>query len=231
MRWSAKSNMAKRNIEETFQAIRPRGQRGIPSAPAIGIGVTGDGDLSGSLSQAGQQIAQLQAAYQQQAALISANTVALQSNTTSRSGTPAANPVARVASGLLGGGLGLLSPIISGIANLFGGSPAPVALPAYTPPAPVSISANLTAPPSGGGSSPPPVYVPDITVLNTQTSQVSAPSPVNSSAPAPAAAPQITVTVHAMDSQSFMDRSSDIANAVREAMLNSHSINDVIASL
>jgi hypothetical protein len=225
--------MAKQNIEETFQAIRPRGQRGIPSAPAIGIGVTGNGDLSGSLSQAGQQIAQLQAAYQQQAALISANTLALQSNTTSRSGTSAANPVGRVASGLLGGGLGLLSPIISGIANLFGGSPAPLVLPAYTPPAPVSISANLTAPSSDGGSRPPPVYVPNLTVVNTPASQVSAPVPAagSSSVPATTAAPQITVNVHAMDSQSFMDRSSDIANAVREAMLNSHSINDVIASL
>jgi hypothetical protein len=34
-----------------------------------------------------------------------------------------------------------------------------------------------------------------------------------------------------MDSQSFLDRSDDIANAVRAAMLNSHPINDVIASL
>jgi len=37
--------------------------------------------------------------------------------------------------------------------------------------------------------------------------------------------------VNAMDSQSFMDRSTDIANAVREAMLNMHPINDVVASL
>jgi hypothetical protein len=58
-------------------------------------------------------------------------------------------------------------------------------------------------------------------------------------APAPAAgsisqansAPQITVNVNAMDSQSFMDRSTDIANAVREAMLNMHPINDVVARL
>jgi hypothetical protein len=44
-------------------------------------------------------------------------------------------------------------------------------------------------------------------------------------------APQITVNVNAMDSQSFMDHSTDIANAVREAMLNMHPINDVVASL
>jgi hypothetical protein len=34
-----------------------------------------------------------------------------------------------------------------------------------------------------------------------------------------------------MDSQSFMDRSGDIANSVREAMLNLHPINDVVANL
>jgi hypothetical protein len=42
---------------------------------------------------------------------------------------------------------------------------------------------------------------------------------------------QITVHVNAMDSQSFMDRSGDIASAVREAMLNLHPINDVVANL
>jgi len=34
-----------------------------------------------------------------------------------------------------------------------------------------------------------------------------------------------------MDSRSFMDHSSDIAQAVRDAMLNMHSINDVISNL
>ncbi len=41
----------------------------------------------------------------------------------------------------------------------------------------------------------------------------------------------VTVNVSAMDSQSFMDRSNDIASAVREAMLNLHPINDVVANL
>jgi hypothetical protein len=42
---------------------------------------------------------------------------------------------------------------------------------------------------------------------------------------------QVTVNVTAMDSRSFMDHSTDIANAVREAMLNMHPINGVVASL
>jgi hypothetical protein len=43
--------------------------------------------------------------------------------------------------------------------------------------------------------------------------------------------PQITVNVQAMDARSFLDRSSDIAAAVREAMLNLNSINDVVTDL
>ena len=45
------------------------------------------------------------------------------------------------------------------------------------------------------------------------------------------AAPQITFNVQAMDARSFMDRSSDIAAAVRDAMLNLNSINDVVNDL
>ena len=43
--------------------------------------------------------------------------------------------------------------------------------------------------------------------------------------------PQINVNVQAMDARSFLDRSSDIAAAVREAMLNLNSINDVVTDL
>jgi hypothetical protein len=42
---------------------------------------------------------------------------------------------------------------------------------------------------------------------------------------------QVTVQVQAMDSQSFLDHSDDIAQAVKQAMLNMNSINDVITSL
>ena len=45
------------------------------------------------------------------------------------------------------------------------------------------------------------------------------------------ARPQITVNVQAMDARSFMDRSSDIALAVRDAMLNLNAINDVVNEL
>src|SRR5665213_1422029 len=111
MRWSGKNAMSKRSIEETFQAIKPKGRKGIPSPPTIAVGVSSNNnDLASSLSAAGQQISQLQAAYQQQAALISANTEALQSNTSGKSGNSVASTVAGIASDL-SGGLGLLSPL------------------------------------------------------------------------------------------------------------------------
>jgi hypothetical protein len=208
--------MAKRSIEETFQAVKPKGRKGIPNPPTIAVGAaSNDSDLSTSLSQAGQQIAQLQSAYQQQASLITANTQAVQGNTSAQSTHSAASAVGGVASGLFGG-LGLLSPLISGIASLFGGSSTPAALPIYTPPSPVAISATLNS-----------------ATPNAATSGGAAGSGAGASASAsPAApAPQVTVNVTAMDSQSFMDHSTDIANAVREAMLNMHPINGVVASL
>ena len=44
-------------------------------------------------------------------------------------------------------------------------------------------------------------------------------------------APQIQVIVQAMDAHSFLDRSNDIAQAVRSAMLNLSSLNDVVSDL
>jgi hypothetical protein len=210
--------MAQRSIEEVIHVIAPSRRRGIPNPPAIGVGVANDtGNLATSFSQAGQQIAQLQGAYQQQANLIAENTRAIQSNTSTR-GNSAASTAGNIASHLFGGGLGLFSPLISGIESLFGGGKStPAPLPIYTAPPPVAISAVLQAPapvsmqPSASGPS---VSQAPITTSN-QTSN----------------ATHITVNVSAMDSQSFMDRSSDIANAVREAMLNMHSINDVVANI
>ncbi|MBZ5579460.1 MAG: hypothetical protein LAP40_23115 [Acidobacteriia bacterium] len=43
--------------------------------------------------------------------------------------------------------------------------------------------------------------------------------------------PQITVNVQAMDSRSFLDHSTEIAQAVRQAMLTLSSVNDVVSDL
>lgn len=205
--------MAKRTIEETFQTVRPKG-RGGRKAPVISVDAASNNtDLSASLSQAGQQIAQLQSTYQAQASLIAANTQAIQGNTSAQSGKSAGSVAGGIASSLFGG-LGLLSPLISGIASLFGGNSTPAPLPVYRPPSPVAINATLNS------------ATPSAAPVQNGTPAQSA----SGGLPVPAA-PQITVNVTAMDSQSFMDHSTDIANAVREAMLNLHPINGVVATL
>lgn len=208
-----------RNIEEEFQAIAPEGRRGIPAAAPIAVGVTGSGgaDSAASMSQASQEISQLEDQFKQQATLIQANTQALENSTAAHTTGSAGSSIGSGITGILGGGLGLLSPVVSGIMSLFGlGSPnsAPAALPYYTAPPSVQMSDTL----------------------RSATPAVAAGSAASSGGSAGAqstagAAPQVTVNVSAMDSQSFMDRSSDIANAVRAAMLNLHPINDVVAGL
>jgi hypothetical protein len=208
--------MPHRSIEETFRAIKPKGRRGIPASPTITVGTSSNGDLAASLSQAGQQIAQLQSVYQRQEALITANTEALQGNTSAQAGHSAASTAASTASSFLGGGLGLLSPIISGIASLFGGSSKPVPLPIYVPPSPVVIDSALRAANPGAQ-----------VASGNVGGNAGTPNATTQATPVP----HVTVNVNAMDSQSFMDRSADIASAVREAMLNLHPINDVVSSL
>lgn len=209
--------MAQHSIEEVFRAIAPSRRRGIPNPGTISDGFTGNG-ASSSLSQVGQEIAQLRSAYEQQRDLITANTQAVQNNTSAK-GSSAASTIGHVASGLFGGALGFLSPVVTGLLGLFkGGSSAPAALPVYTPPPPVALDGILRAP-----------AAPDTTAQGSAASVTAAPA---GGSPAQSAySPQITVNVSAMDSQSFMDRSSDIANAVREAMLNNHPINGVVTDL
>jgi hypothetical protein len=207
--------MSRRSIDETFKTIAPSRLRGVPNPPSIGGAfTTNGGDTASAMSQTTNEISQLRSAYQQQAQLIAANTQALQSNTSAQGGHSAGSAIGSVASSFLGGSLGLLSPIVSGIMGLFGGGPsAPPPLPVYTPPPQLAIDGFLQSQSPASGAS-----------ASSQNSASIAPTVGQT-------APQITVNVSAMDSQSFMDRSSDIASAVREAMLNLHPINDVVANL
>jgi hypothetical protein len=189
-----------RNIEEEFQAIAPQSWQGIPAAAPIVVGMSGGSIDSGtSESQVSQEIAALEAQFQQQTAFLQANLQSVAGNAAGGGGSVVEDVAGHLGGGL--GGLGVLSPAISGLLSLFGvgGSKSePDPLPLYTPPPSLQISD---------------------TVRDAAAPQTAS------------AAPQITVQVSAMDSQSFMDRSTDIANAVREAMLNLHPINDVVASL
>jgi hypothetical protein len=137
------------------------------------------------------------------------------------------SPAAAVASSAmrgLGGGLTLL-PMVSGLLKLFGAGNKQDALPPlekFEMPAPIRAEAGLNRNGEtflidrGAGDR--------VRPLPTPTAE----SPA-AGGPQPGAS--ITVNVQAMDSQSFLDRREDIARAVREAMLQSHSLNDVVSEL
>ena len=172
--------------------------------------------LNDHLIQLTQSVGYLVPASQQQAEALLANTQALAQNTSSHGSGGIASTLSNIASTLTGGALSL-SPILSGIVSLFGGgasSAPPPLVPFYLPPS-VSFQAANTPAPAGS----------QLTGLDFN--QGGAPRTMT----APAPAPQITVQVQAMDSRSFLDHSHDIAQAVRDAMLNMHSINDIISDI
>ena len=129
-----------------------------------------------------------------------------------------------------GGGLTLL-PVVTSLLKLFGVGKQKEELPAfekYELPAPIRAEAGL----SQSGET----FLIDRGV-GDRIRQLPAPAGATPFAgtPAvsdrPAAGASITVNVQAMDSQSFLDRREDIARAVREAMLESHSLNDIVSEL
>ena len=126
-------------------------------------------------------------------------------------GGSTASSILSTIGGVLGGGLGL-APMVSGLAGLFSGGGDPsgsAALPTYMAPLPVNVDAGFS---EGGGGA-----------YGVDSAQGGAPRAMNSSS-----ASQITVQVQAMDSSSFLDHSQEIALAVRQAMLQSTVLNDVI---
>jgi len=161
------------------------------------------------------------------------------SKTASSSSTSQANStegtLASVASTVLKSGFGL-APLVSGLVSLFGGGdlPAPAPLIKYALPAAVNFQAAETASgvtgldydQSGGARA----YRAGSTI-DMRSVTGSATSAVAGSPSTTAPAPQITVNVQAMDARSFLDRSNDIALAVRDAMLNMNAINDVVSEL
>ncbi len=114
---------------------------------------------------------------------------------------------------ILRSGFGL-APLAGLFAGLFRGDDRdePPAFETFTAPAPLRLEAARTA----GGTLQPIVRGAggEARVVETRGS-----------------APQVVVNVSAMDSQSFLNRSHDIARAVRDAMLHMDPLNDVIGEL
>lgn len=128
-------------------------------------------------------------------------------------------------------GLGLV-PLVTGLMGLFGGgSSAPPPLTKYVMPQSLNFTGADTS--SGiGEASYDQMGMPRASgAAMDNTNAGAGTAATGGSGPASAPAPQINVTVQAMDAQSFMDHSNDIAQAVRQAMLNLSSINDVVNEL
>jgi len=139
----------------------------------------------------------------------------------------------------LEGGLGIV-PLVSGLIGLFDeGSSAPPQLEKYQKPSSIDFVSADT--PNGlaaadydqlGMPRLADTAVPTSTAASSSAASGSSTGGTASSAgPSATVTPQMTLNIQAMDAQSILDRSSDIAQAVRSAMLNMSSINDVISDL
>ncbi|MBV9770764.1 MAG: hypothetical protein JOZ32_14410 [Bryobacterales bacterium] len=189
---------------------------GASGSSGSGLSQGGTSDVTEQLTALTTQISSLGSIQQSQISALQDNTQAVTQNTTSKasSGSSVGSTVESVASSFLGGGLSSLSPLIGGILSLFGGGGQSTPVPSpFTLPSPVQSQAGVTA--SAPGQVAPVSYA--------DTGQPR-------SQPA-GASPQVTIQVNAMDSQSFLDHSDDIAMAVKQAILNSSSLNDVISDL
>lgn len=177
---------------------------------------SGNSGVTEQLTSLTTQITGLTSVQQSQTSALQDNTKAVAQNTTSKtsSGSSIGSTVESAASSLFGGGLSSLSPLLEGLLSLFGGSSGTVAAPTpFMLPAPVQSQAGLTSSAPGQAV---PVSYGDTGQPRAQSSSASQ---------------QVTIQVNAMDSQSFLDHSSDIAMAVKQAILNSSSLNDVISDL
>jgi hypothetical protein len=180
----------------------------------------GGGGSAGQTQQLAQQLQQLRTLTQAETQTAEANAQGTNQAATAAPQGPGGTSIASQAGSAIEGTLGLgLSPLISGILGLFGGGGG-----------------------GGGGASVPSTFLmpPSVNVSGgisegapTQPFAVDyasggAPKAATSSGSSSGGGSQIMVQVQAMDSQSFLDHSDDIAQAVRQAMLQSSVLNDVI---
>jgi len=186
---------------------------------ALELPRTADGaantDNSKQLAQLNNQLAQLSIVQQTSISNIAENSRAVLQNTVAHTSTAtsALGAIGDATASALGGGFAI-SPILSGLLGLFGGSnkvSAPPLLP-FTLPPPVKYEGGIA---STSGQ-----------VVPVSYGEREQPRPIVQSAPA-----QVIVQVNAMDSKSFSDHSDEIALAVRRAILTSNSLSDVISDL
>jgi hypothetical protein len=165
--------------------------------------------------------------------------IAAGDSSSSKSGKSSSGGVLNDIEGVLAGGLGIV-PLGLELASIFGGgSSTPPPLTHYAMPDSIGFTGStddsdpLTGADFGQTGAPRSYGTPS---SQYSTSTVAAPSaPAAQSSPSSAGggsqSQPIQITVQAMDAQSFMDRSDDIASAVNKAILSLHPIADTISNL
>lgn len=136
-------------------------------------------------------------------------------------GESAGSTVTSIASTVLESGFGVAA-LVKGLMGLFGGGgTTQQPIEKYEMPSPIDFSSAIT---STGMSAA------DYDLTGTPRA-VGPSGAASGGGTSSSATPAITVNVQAMDAQSFLDHSDAIAQAVRGAMLNMSSINDVVNEL
>lgn len=195
-------------------------------------------NLTQSLTDVVKSLSSVRTTSDAYAEAIASSTRALSQNTLTQSSAGSqgsASTIASVATSILGKSLGLIPSLVMSIARLFGGDDNKPAAPLqrYALPPQIQIDG---ANPSGNDPGISLVSygqdgLPRRVVTSREISEPSASRQAGADAGSPSSPPQININIQAIDSRSFMDHSDEIARAVREAMLNMHSLNDVVSDL
>jgi hypothetical protein len=169
------------------------------------------------------------------APLVGSSTVwGASSSTPAQTSSSVESTVLSIASKVFDSGLGLI-PLIGGLFGLLGGggSSAPPPLVKYAMPE----QQYFTGADTGNGFSQADydqmgmLRAYNAATAGDSTGRSAATTPGGSASTGASPVHQITVNVQAMDARSFLDHSNEIAQAVRQAMLNLSSINDVVNEL
>lgn len=198
------------------------------------------GNFSETFTNLAKQLDALRTVSQVQAEVTGTNTEAISQNTIAQSSggiKDTASTIGKAASSFLGSGLGLI-PAVSALTKLFGGgrSEAPPSLIKFSAPPSIRFDADYATLSPRGSSTSNSIRSIDYgqnrdgqaVLQQAQAPSDAQPKTSNLGTREPS---QINIQVNAIDSRSFMDHSQEIATAVREAMLNMHSLNDLVNDL
>jgi hypothetical protein len=176
----------------------------------------GSAGLPAALDDAAREIAGLRAANRALAEVVESNTRAVTRRPAGASdGDSGRSAAGTIASAVFGSGLGL-APLASAIVGLFRRDRREPPPPLIEYVAPERLRLEVANPESANAGI---------------TGFPSVSRGQDGLARAVDARPQISISVNAMDSRSFLDHSHEIAQAVRQAMLDSHALNDVVSDL